>query len=130
MKQYASLVLCLVLTAALLVGCGCTNQKQDNANTSVPTVLPTNEEVWDTTNNTTTPPTTHSNAATEPSSTIDRGNGALEDNGTGEMGGNNGTGGTNGAGGSGSNGTTETNSTTPTDGTAAGRSRQSMPSGK
>jgi len=51
MKTFVSLALTLVLTAACLVGCGCTNQKMDS--TSAPTVLPTNEEVWDSTEATT-----------------------------------------------------------------------------
>lgn len=51
MKTFASLALMLVLTAACLVGCGCTNQNMDN--TSAPTVLPTNEEIWNSTESTT-----------------------------------------------------------------------------
>lgn len=84
MKKYAFLALTLVLTAALLVGCGCTNRNVGN--TSAPTVLPTNEEVWDTTE---TPTRATTEAATTPSTmdiipgdtheTIDRGNGPLED---------------------------------------------------
>ena len=82
MKKYAILALCLVLTAAMMVGCGCTNRKLDE--TSAPTVLPTNEEVWDTTAPTTRATTEPSTAATTedatlPSETADRGNGPLED---------------------------------------------------
>ena len=62
MKSLVSLALTLVLTAACLVGCGCTNQNMDN--TSAPTVLPTNEEIWNSTE-TTTHQTTGSTAATE-----------------------------------------------------------------
>ena len=51
MKTFLSLALTLVLTATCLVGCGCTNQNMDN--TSAPTVLPTNEEIWDNTESTT-----------------------------------------------------------------------------
>ena len=51
MKTFVSLALTLVLTASLLVGCGCTNQNMDN--TSAPTVLPTNEEIWNSTESTT-----------------------------------------------------------------------------
>ena len=51
MKTLMTLALTLILTASLLMGCGCTNQKMDS--TSAPTVLPTNEEVWDTTESTT-----------------------------------------------------------------------------
>ena len=50
MKTLLSIMLVLVLTASLFVGCGCTNQKMDN--TSAPTVLPTNEELWNTTETT------------------------------------------------------------------------------
>lgn len=89
MKKYAYLALCLVLTAAMMVGCGCTNRESEN--TSAPTVLPTNEEVWDTTEPTTrattepssepstAPSVSPSDAATVPSETADRGNGPLED---------------------------------------------------
>ena len=57
MKTFVSLALTLVLTASLLVGCGCTNQNMDSP--SAPTVLPTNEEIWNSTE-TTTAGTTHS----------------------------------------------------------------------
>lgn len=81
MKTFISLALTLVLSTSLLVGCGCTNQNMDT--TSAPTVLPTNEEIWDTTEPSTRPttaPTTESTThGTEPSQTIDRGNGPLED---------------------------------------------------
>ena len=67
MKILLSMILVLVLTASLFVGCGCTNQKMDN--TSAPTVLPTNEEIWTTettraTTEATTNPT-HSTIVTE-----------------------------------------------------------------
>ena len=62
MKTFVSLALTLVLTASLLVGCGCTNQNMDN--TSAPTVLPTNEELWNTTESTTRN-TTETTAMTE-----------------------------------------------------------------
>ena len=51
MKTFVTLALTLVLAAAMLVGCGCTNRNTDN--TSAPTVLPTNEELWNTTESTT-----------------------------------------------------------------------------
>ena len=51
MKPFATLALALVLTASLLVGCGCTNQNMDDP--SAPTVLPTNEEIWESTEATT-----------------------------------------------------------------------------
>ncbi len=127
MKKYAILALCLVLTTALLVGCGCTNQNMDNANTSAPTVLPTNEEVWDNTNAATSQPTTSATTATDsivPSGTIDHGNGPLEDSTTNGASGSNETNGING-----NNGTNETNTTTATDGTVTGRTRQAIPNG-
>ena len=65
MKTFVALALTLVLTAACLVGCGCTNQKMDN--TSAPTVLPTNEEIWNSTE-TTTRTTTETTTGTETTS--------------------------------------------------------------
>ena len=62
MKTFVALALTLVLTAATLVGCGCTNQNMDN--TSAPTVLPTNEEIWNSTESTTRS-TTESTRMTE-----------------------------------------------------------------
>ena len=62
MKTFISLALTLVLTAACLVGCGCTNQNMES--TSAPTVLPTNEEIWNSTE-TTTRMTTETTTATE-----------------------------------------------------------------
>lgn len=80
MKKYSIFVLALVLTVALLVGCGCTNQNMDN--TSEPTVLPTNEEVWTTdgtTEMTTIPTTTETMPKDTTEATIDHGNGPLDD---------------------------------------------------
>ena len=62
MKTFLTLALTMVLTAACLVGCGCTNQNMDN--TSAPTVLPTNEEIWSSTE-TTTHATTESTMTTD-----------------------------------------------------------------
>lgn len=62
MKTFATLALTLILTAATLVGCGCTNQNMDT--TSAPTVLPTNEEIWNSTE-ATTRSTTESTVMTE-----------------------------------------------------------------
>ena len=62
MKTFVALALTLVLTAATLVGCGCTNQNMDN--TSAPTVLPTNEEIWNSTE-ATTRSTTEATTGTE-----------------------------------------------------------------
>lgn len=103
MKKISLLALSLVLTAALLTGCGCTNQRMDN-NTSAPTVLPTNEENWSTG---TSQPSTQSTSASQSTDTTqdggligggettDNGNGPLEDSTTGSTGsgGNGGNGG-------------------------------------
>ena len=64
MKTLLTLMLTMVLTASLLMGCGCTNQKMDN--TSAPTVLPTNEEIWGSTETTraTTEATTNTTTGT------------------------------------------------------------------
>ena len=79
MKKYSMLAIVLVLTASIFVGCGCTNQDMTN---TVPTVLPTNEEVMPTTRATTAPttaPTTEATAPTVTTETIDRGNGPIDD---------------------------------------------------
>jgi len=76
MKKYAYIALCLVLTASVLAGCGCTNQNMDKK--PEPTILPTNEEVWESTD-TPTRNTTAPTMNTRPSETVDRGNGPLED---------------------------------------------------
>jgi hypothetical protein len=71
MKTLLSMMLVLVLTASLFVGCGCTNQNMDS--TSAPTVLPTNEEVWDTTESATratVEPTTNTTIVTETTEVI------------------------------------------------------------
>ena len=67
MKTLATIALTLVLTASLLVGCGCTNR---NDNTPAPTVLPTNEELWDTTEATTRATTESTTAPMTTDSTI------------------------------------------------------------
>ncbi len=124
MKKYALLTICLVLTAALLVGCGCTNKNKNNTSTSAPTVLPTNEEVWGNTTASTTQATTNATTGMDatPGNTIDRGNGALEDDaGSGMNGaGTDGTGGTN----------STTGSNTTTEGTTQRRSRQGTAGGR
>lgn len=70
MKQYLILALTLVLTAALLTGCGCTSQdaKYTTAPTTMPTVM-------------TTAPTTEATRATTEATTptADRGNGPLDE---------------------------------------------------
>ena len=73
MKTLITLALTLVLTAGLLVGCGCTNKNKGGM--PEPTVLPTNEELWEST----APTTRATTAPTTPSETYDRGNGPLED---------------------------------------------------
>ena len=62
MKSTFALVLTLVLTASTLAGCGCTKKNIDN--TSAPTVLPTNEEIWNATENTSHVTTEHTTAPT------------------------------------------------------------------
>ena len=47
MKALFTIALTIVLTAALLTGCGCTNRNIEK--TPEPTVLPTNEEIWNST---------------------------------------------------------------------------------
>ena len=73
MKPFANLFATFVLTAAMLTGCGCTNQ---NAGvTSAPTMMPTTET-------TSIPTTVPTEASSTPSTdeTINHGNGPLEDN--------------------------------------------------
>ena len=67
MKTFVSIALTLVLTASCLVGCGCTNQNMDN--TSAPTVLPTNEEIWNSTESATRA-TTESTTMTETTNAV------------------------------------------------------------
>ncbi|MBQ7001885.1 MAG: hypothetical protein IJN67_12760 [Oscillospiraceae bacterium] len=109
MKKYVFLTLALVLTASMLVGCGCTNQNKGGM--SEPTVLPTNEELWESTTFTTAPST----QTTMPSETYDRGNGPLEDM---------------IPSGSGSTDSTENTEATGSTGTMEGRSRGMMPGSK
>lgn len=100
MKHYSMFFLILVLTAALMTGCGCTGPSMDD--TKAPTVLPTNEEVKPTTRETaapTTQPTTQATTAPTtqsemPSETADNGNGLLDDQMTGTTGDTAGTGNT------------------------------------
>jgi len=69
MKSFVSLALTLVLITAMLVGCGCTNRNIDN--TSAPTVLPTNEELWNTTESTTRATTESTTVPTTTDATSD-----------------------------------------------------------
>lgn len=82
MKKYAFFALTFVLTTALLVGCGCTNQNKGN--TTEPTILPTNEEIWDTTESTTRSTT----EMTLPTASDAADSGIGNNNGTGSNGGN------------------------------------------
>lgn len=73
MKKYTALFLAFVLTAILFVGCGCTNTTTMET-TTTPTSTPTTHATTEPTAEMTTMPTT---MATEPSETIDHGNGPL-----------------------------------------------------
>lgn len=99
MKTLLAIVLTVVLTASLLTGCGCTNRNVET--TAEPTVLPTNEEIW----NTTAPTVTSGTAATEPTVNTTY---ETQDSTT-------------------NPGETTGNSTTPTDNTTAGRARRMLP---
>ena len=82
MKSFASLFMSLVLTAAMLTGCGCTNRNMDTATAT--TLLPTNETtVTPSTQPTqmTTVPTTGGTQGTD--ETINHGNGPLVEESTG-----------------------------------------------
>jgi len=102
MKTITALVLTLVLTASLLVGCGCTNRNIEN--TSAPTVLPTNEEIWNTTEATTRPTTAMTSEPTAPTTTETNGTTSQETDNSGD--------------------------TAPTDDTIGSRARRMMPQGK
>ena len=67
MKKIFCFTLSIVLTAALLTGCGCTNQNMEE--TSKPTMMPTTETTLATTAPTTMP-------ATQPTTATQDGNGA------------------------------------------------------
>lgn len=117
MKTFVTLALTLVLTASLLVGCGCTNQ--NGSSTSAPTVLPTNEELWNTTESTTRATTESTTVPTTNSST---------NNTTGGMNGTTENGGVmeNGSGNGGSMDNT-TGSTMETEGALSRSARRMMP---
>ena len=80
MKSFASLFMSLVLTAAMLTGCGCTNRNMDTATAT--TLLPTNETTvtpsTQPTQMTTVPTTGGTQGADE---TINHGNGPLVEDG-------------------------------------------------
>jgi len=121
MKTLATLAITLVLTASLLVGCGCTNRNSDN--TSAPTVLPTNEELWDSTE-TTTRATTESTTVPMTTDSTDSANGGMEGS-TGNGGTMNGGNGSNG--GDGGIMDSTTGSTTETEGAMSRSARRMMP---
>ena len=102
MKTLLTIAMALVLTAALLTGCGCTNRNMET--TPEPTVLPTNEEIWNSTE-TTAHPTTR---ATEPTMNTTH---ETRDNTTGST----------------DNTDPSATATTPTDDTLTGRARRMLP---
>ena len=63
MKTRLTVALAAVLTVSLLTGCGCTNRNVTKD--PEPTVLPTNEEVWDTTETTVNPTIATATAPTD-----------------------------------------------------------------
>ena len=86
MKRYSIFVLVLVLTAAIMTGCGCRNTKPMN---TVPTTVPTTEATKPTTPPTTVPttaPTKATESTTTTDSTVDNGNGPLPSDATGKAG--------------------------------------------
>lgn len=91
----------VVLTAALLTGCGCTNRNIET--TPEPTVLPTNEEIWDTTEATRVP----TSPVTDPTATTTQ---ETQDSITATT-----------------ETTTDTVDTSPTDDTMTGRARRMLP---
>ena len=102
MKTILAIVMTVVLTAALLTGCGCTNRNIET--TTEPTVLPTNEEMWNTTEATRTP--THATTApTENTTTETRDNATVSPTET----------------------TGHTADTTPTEDTVESRARRMIP---
>ncbi|MDY3225559.1 MAG: hypothetical protein SOW84_06770 [Candidatus Faecousia sp.] len=77
MKSFASLFMSLVLTAAMLTGCGCTNRNVDV--TTATTLLPTMDTTPSTTQTTTAPT---DGATQDTHETINHGNGPLVEDGT------------------------------------------------
>lgn len=82
MKKYTILALVLVLTACLFAGCR--SKQNDMTPTSMPTILPTTEMTTAPTSAPTQASTAPSTAATEPSETIDHGNGPRDETGSAE----------------------------------------------
>jgi len=110
MKKLCSLVLTLVLTAALFTGCGCTNSNKDSMTTPTggPTTMPTIPS--------TSPSTAPTTQATIPTmeETTPTGNGAMEDE-------------TNGS--TDSTGSTGSTDTTESTSVVEGRARRAVPFG-
>ena len=77
MKSFATLFTSLVLTAAMLTGCGCTNRNVDK--TTPTTLIPTTEMPTAPTTQATTHPTETFGSTDE---TINHGNGPLVEDGT------------------------------------------------
>ena len=77
MKSFATLFTSLVLTAAMLTGCGCTNRNVDK--TTPTTLIPTTEMTTAPTPQATTHPTETFGSTDE---TINHGNGPLVEDGT------------------------------------------------
>lgn len=102
MKTVLAIVLTLVLTAAMFTGCGCTNRNMET--TPEPTVLPTNEEIWNSTETTVNPTVS---TATDPTRNTTSDTMTTVPGTTGETG--------------------STADTTPTDDTLASRARRMMP---
>lgn len=86
MKKSCILVLALVLTVAVLTGCGCRNSKPLD---TVPTTMPKPETTAPTTAATTAPTTEPTRNTDATNSTIDNGNGPLPTDSTGAAGENN-----------------------------------------
>lgn len=81
MKKYTLLALVMVLTATLLMGCGCRNSNISPTTATMPTILPT-ETIAPATQAPTQATTMPPEKETAPMETIDRGNGPLETNAT------------------------------------------------
>lgn len=76
MKKYTTLILVLVLTACLFTGC---RGRNDMSNATTPTVLPTTAATTAPTTMPTQATTVPTTQATEPSETIDHGNGPRDE---------------------------------------------------
>lgn len=77
MKKYTTLALTLVLTACLFTGCR--SRRNDMTPTGMPTIMPTTEMTTAPTTMPTQATTVPTTNATEPSETIDHGNGPRDE---------------------------------------------------